>query len=84
MAKLEIDYTFRNREEAEKYWNEPTGLDTRLQRVFVVLVAILAIPLEFICEVFLIILGFIARYGSMILWMTNPIEKKQTESEEES
>lgn len=48
MRKLEIDYTFRNREEAEKYWNEPIGLDTRLQRVFVVLVSILALPLDFL------------------------------------
>ena len=84
MRRMEIDYTFRNREESEKYWNEPVGLNSRLLRVLVTLGVIVVTPIELVCEVIIIILGLIARVGSLILWATNPIEKKQTNAEEES
>lgn len=83
MRKFELDCTFRNREESEKYWNEPVGLNSRLLRVLITLGAIVVTPIELVSEVIIVILSLIARAESLILWATNPIEK-QTESEEES
>ena len=85
MRGMWIDYTFRNREESEKYWNEPIGINSRLLRVLVTLGVIVVTPIELVCEAIIIILGLIARVGSLVLWSTNPIGKeKQTESKEES
>ena len=86
MSKLMmIDYTFRDREESERYWNEPVPIDSRLLRWIIAIVSIAVQPLELVAELLIIVLHFIAISGSLILWATNPITKeKQTESEEES
>jgi hypothetical protein len=85
MRKIELDYTFRDREESEKLWNEPVPINSRLARWFIAIGAIAVQPIEMVAELFVMILRFIAVSGSLILWATNPITKeKQTESEEES
>lgn len=84
MRKFELDYTFRNREESEKYWNEPVGLNSRLLRVLITLGAIVVTPIELVFEAIIVILSLIARVESLILWSTNPIKTKQTKAEEES
>lgn len=83
MRKIELDYTFRNREESEHFWNEPVPIDSRLARWIIAIGAIAVQPLEMVVEILILVLRFIAISGSLLLWATNPI-KKQTESEEES
>ena len=84
MRKIELDYTFRNREESEHYWNEPVPIDSRLLRWIITIVSIAVQPFELVAELLIMILRLIAISGSLILWATNPIETKQTDSEEES
>ena len=90
MSKLMmIDYTFRNREESEKYWNEIHSgrVYPRPQRVVLTLVGVIVFtPIEVVRDMVIVALGMIATIGSLILWATNPIEKKQTKAnaEEES
>lgn len=84
MRKIELDYTFRNREESEHFWNEPVPIDSRLARWIITIGAIAVQPLEMVAELLIIVLRFIAVSGSLILWATNHIEKKQTNVEEES
>ena len=84
MRKIELDYTFRNREESEHFWNEPVPIDSRLARWIIAIGAIAVQPLEMVAEMLIMILRFIAVSGSLLLWATNPIKKKQTKSEEES
>lgn len=83
MRKIELDYTFRNREESERFWNEPVPIDSRLSRWIIAIGAIAIQPIEMVAELFIMVLRFIAVSESLVLWATNPIEK-QTESEEES
>lgn len=85
MRKIELDYTFRNREESEHFWNEPVPIDSRLARWIIAIGAIAVQPIEMVAELFIMVLRFIAVSGSLILWATNPIAKeKQTNAEEES
>lgn len=85
MMKLEIDYTFRNREEVEEWLNPCKWYVPRLHRIAWLLFAIATIPLEMGCELLLIFIGFVARVGGAFLWATNPeIPIKQTNAEEES
>lgn len=82
MRKIELDYTFRNREESEHFWNEPVPIDSRLSRWIIAIGAIAVQPLEMVAEMLIMILRFIAVSGSLLLWATNPIEPKQTNEEE--
>ena len=83
MKQFTIDYTFRNRSEVEEWLDPYKVVFPRWYRVACLILAIVTIPLEIVCEALLMFLGFVARIGSLALWATNPI-KKQTESEEES
>lgn len=84
MKQFTIDYTFRNRSEAEEWLDPHKVVFPRWYRVAWLILTIVTIPLEIVCEALLMFLGFVARIGSLALWATNPIETKQTESEEES
>lgn len=84
MRKIELDYTFRNREESENFWNNPVPVDSRWDRWFFAIGAIAVQPLEMVAEMLIMVLRFIAVSGSLLLWATNPIKEKQTNAEEES
>ena len=82
MKQFTIDYTFRNRSEAEEWLDPHKVVFPRWYRVAWLILIIVTIPIEIVCETLLMFLGFVSRIGGVALWATNPIEK-QTESEEE-
>jgi hypothetical protein len=85
MKQFTIDYSFRNRTEAEEWLDPHKVVFPRWYRVAWLILTVVTIPLEMVCETIFMFLGFVARIGSVALWATNPItDDKQTESEEES
>lgn len=87
MKQFTIDCTFRNRNEAEQWLNPLYRYYPRWYRVAWLLFAIITIPIELVCELFIVFLGLVARIGGGILWATNPtieLLKQTTNAEEES
>lgn len=77
--KIELDTTFRDREQSEEYWNEATYYaDIPCQlRVIIALVGTVLQPVELVVEIIAAVMSRIATIGSLILWATNPIEEDE-------